>query len=145
MLESSFAESGFFTDHSPNGIHLFFISDEPIGKIKMSRVCSLGFGCEVFPTNSLINLYKPTLRSVIPTLGDTLFIDFLGKNTTPMKPLTPGSRHDGIKGGLVRFKPHPATHHLFNQLWCIPPLEGDKFDQLSLWSESSKINVFFVM
>ena len=136
MLESSFAESGFFTDRSPNGIHLFFFSDEPIGKIKMSRVCSLGFGCEVFPPNSLINLYKPTLRSVIPTLGDTLFIDFLGKNTTPMKPLTPGSRHDDIKGDLVRFRPHPATHHLFNQLWCTPPLDSEEFALLALWSES---------
>ena len=28
MLESSFAESGFFTDHSPNGIHLFFYAND---------------------------------------------------------------------------------------------------------------------
>jgi hypothetical protein len=59
MLESSFVESGFFTDLSLNGIHLFFVSDKPICKIKMARVCSLGFGCELFPPNSLINYYNP--------------------------------------------------------------------------------------
>ena len=145
ILEAHFAGLGFLTDRTPKGLHLFFLSDKPLCQKKVSRVCSLGFSCEVFPPNSLINSYKPIIRSGIPTLGDQLLLDFLTKSSTPMQPLLPGSRHDGMKMSLVKFRPNPMFHSLFNQLWCTPPLEGDKFDQLSLWSESSKINVFFVM
>jgi hypothetical protein len=50
--------------------------------------------------------------------------------------LTPGSRHDGMKFGLVRFKHDPTFHDFLNQLWCIPPLDCDEFEELSLWCES---------
>ncbi len=90
----------------------------------------------MFPPNSLINCYKPTLRFGIPTLGDQLWLDILGKNNSTMKVLTSGSRYDGIKDGLVKFKPHPTLHELFNQLWCTPPLENDEFQELAFWCQS---------
>ena len=135
-LEDHFAGLGFLTDLTPKGVHLFFLSDKPLCQIKISRVCSLGFSCEVFPPNSLINCYKPTIRSGIPTLGDELLLDFMGKNNGPMEVLTSGFRHDGIKSGLVKFKPHFSLHNLFNKLWCNPPLEEDELQELSFWFQS---------
>lgn len=136
ILESHFAGLGFLTDRTPKGVHLFFLSDKPLCQNKISRVCSLGFSCEMFPPNSLINCYKPIIRSGIPTLGDELSLEILGKNNCTMEVLTSGFRHDGIKSGLVKFKPHFSLHNLFNQLWCNPPLEDDEFQELSLWCKS---------